>query len=201
MTEPTTPANIYTALAAVMRDVSHVAKLDVNQHQRFNFRGIDAVMNAAGPAFRAHGVICTPHVEHATYETVQTSGGKPSTACRVLVTYTFHAPDGSSLAARVTGEAWDAGDKATPKAMSVAYRTALLQALCLPTDEPDPDIHTYERAPEPSPAERALAGVRQATTVETVDRIMTWAADSGAVTPELHAAADARRGQLAGGVS
>ena len=54
--------------------------------------------------------------------------------------------DGSSVTATVAAEAWDAGDKATPKAMSVAMRTALLQALALPTDEPDPDSHTHERA-------------------------------------------------------
>jgi hypothetical protein len=34
--------------------------------------------------------------------------------------------------------------------MSVAFRTALLQALCLPTDSPDPDHETYERADESS---------------------------------------------------
>ena len=43
----------------------------------------------------------------------------------------------------VIGEAGDSGDKATPKAMSVALRTALLQTLMLPTDEPDPDSFTY----------------------------------------------------------
>jgi hypothetical protein len=43
----------------------------------------------------------------------------------------------------------DSGDKAVPKAMSVAFRTALLQALALPTDEPDPDASTYERAAAP----------------------------------------------------
>ena len=53
--------------------------------------------------------------------------------------------DGSTLTATVAAEAWDTGDKATPKAMSVAFRTALLQALALPTDEPDPDSHTYVR--------------------------------------------------------
>ena len=46
---------------------------------------------------------------------------------------------------RVAAEAWDSGDKAAPKAMSVAFRTALLQALALPTDDPDPDSQSYER--------------------------------------------------------
>ena len=34
-----------------------------------------------------------------------------------------------------------------------AYRTALLQALTIPTDEPEPDAQTYERAPRPRPVE------------------------------------------------
>lgn len=145
-TNPAAPA-IYGQLAAVMADCTHVAKRDVNQHQRFYFRGIDAVVNAVGPILRKHAVIVLPQVRECTYETVATTTGKPSTACRVLVDYSFvSGVDGSSVTATVAAEAWDAGDKATPKAMSVAMRTALLQALALPTDEPDPDSHTYERA-------------------------------------------------------
>lgn len=144
-------ADIDTALAAVMADVDHVAKRDRNEHQRFLFRGIDAVVNAVGPVLRKHGVTVRPTVDQVTYETVQTSGGKASTACRLLVTYTFRAGDGSEVATSVAAEAWDSGDKAAPKAMSVAFRTALLQALCLPTDEPDPDSHTYERSATQAP--------------------------------------------------
>lgn len=140
---------IYAALAAVMADVDHVAKRDVNQHQKFNFRGIDAVVNAVGPALRKHKVIVVPVVESVEYEEVKTSGGKASTACRVLANYVFYADDGSSITTTVAAEAWDSGDKSAPKAMSVAFRTALLQALALPTDDPDPDSHTYERERSP----------------------------------------------------
>jgi hypothetical protein len=137
--------DIYTALAAVMADCDHVAKRDRNEHQRFLFRGIDAVVNAVGPVLRKHGVIVTPHLQDVAYDTVQTSQGKPATACRVQVAYIFYAPDGSSIETVVAAEAWDMGDKAAPKAMSVAFRTALLQALALPTDEPDPDSQSFER--------------------------------------------------------
>lgn len=126
---------IHEALAAVMADVSHVAKRDVNQHQRFHFRGIDAVVNAVGPVLRKHNVTVRPVVQHVSYDVVQTTTGKPATACRVIVDYVFGAPDGSELTATVAAEAWDSGDKAAPKAMSVAFRTALLQTLALPTDE------------------------------------------------------------------
>jgi hypothetical protein len=66
---------------------------------------------------------------------------------KVMVRYTFHAPDGSSLETIVPAESFDSGDKATAKAMSVAFRTCLLQTLCLPTDDVDPDATSYERAP------------------------------------------------------
>jgi hypothetical protein len=50
--------------------------------------------------------------------------------------------------------------------MSVAYRTALLQALTLPTDEPDPDETVEELAPRQQlpasrPAQRQRAGQQQ----------------------------------------
>lgn len=133
------------ALAAVMSDVQAVAKKDRNDHQRFNFRGIDAVLNAVGPALRKHGVVVVPQLQSCVYADVQTSTGKPATACRVIVTYVFHHGE-QTLETTVAAEAWDHGDKATPKAMSVAFRTALLQALALPTDEPDPDASSYERS-------------------------------------------------------
>lgn len=137
---------VVEALVAVMRDVSHVAKRDRNKHQGFDFRGVDAVVNAVGPALRNHGVVVVPSLRRVEYASVRTTQDKPATACRVEVAYTFHGPEGDSLPCSVVGEAWDVGDKATPKAMSVAFRTALLQALCLPTDSPDPDHDVYERA-------------------------------------------------------
>lgn len=152
---------IYAALANVMADVRHVAKRDFNDHQRFSFRGIDAVVNAVGPALRDHGVIVVPVVRSVEYAAVTTTNNKASTACRVLVDYVFYGPAGDSIRTTMAGEAWDHGDKATPKAMSVAYRTALLQALTLPTDEPDPDHHVYEQT-KPDPHHQAKLTVAEA---------------------------------------
>ena len=176
---------IHEALAAVMADCTHVAKRDRNDHQRFMFRGIDAVVNAVGPILREHHVTVRPVVQHVSYDVVQTTTGKPATACRVIVDYVFGAPDGSELTATVAAEAWDSGDKAAPKAMSVAFRTALLQTLALPTDEPDPDSHTYERqqvaeeaAPKISDAQskklHALLGDLKLTDRDKKLKLATW---------------------------
>lgn len=139
---------IQEALSMVMEDVQSVAKKDRNQAQGFNFRGIDAVVNAVAPALRKHGVIVMPIVESYDYKTVEV-GQKRTPMAHVIikVRYVFTGPEGDNYYCDVLGEAMDSGDKAVAKAMSVAFRIALLQSLALPTDEPDPDASSYERAP------------------------------------------------------
>ena len=137
--------NVYEAMTAVMRSVGAVAKKDQNTFHRFNFRGIDATVNALSPAFREHGVTVRPgEVLSCEYEKFQTAKGGVSITCRLIVRYVFTGPEGDSVDAVVAAEAADTGDKSTPKAMSVAFRTALLQTFALPTDEVDPDAHSYE---------------------------------------------------------
>ena len=195
---------VYAALAAVMEEVQSVAKKDRNTHSNYNFRGIDAVMNAVGPALRKHQVVVVPQLDTVTYETVETSRGKSSTACRVEVTYLFFAADGSCLATKVAGEAWDSGDKACPKAMSVAFRTALLQSLCLPTDEADADESTYERAPAqaPQPAEKVpplddFLGAYPELFLETLDldKTRAYAAQSAAHLSKALEQLEAKHGE------
>jgi hypothetical protein len=137
---------IHEALAAVMDDVRSVSKSDRNSHQNYNFRGIDSVVNAVGPALRRQHVIVLPRVLSVDADNVTV--GRNNTQMRsvtVTVEYRFVGPEGDDLVAVSVGEAMDSGDKAVPKAMSVALRTCLLQALMLPTDEPDPDEFSYER--------------------------------------------------------
>src|SRR6185369_11555798 len=105
---------------------------------------------AVAPALREYGVIVTPHETKVTYEPLVTTRGANMMCSRVLVTYRFTGPGGDFMEAQVAGEAFDAGDKGTAKAMSVAFRTALLQALALPTDDTDPDATSYERSAAPS---------------------------------------------------
>lgn len=137
---------VQAAVSAVMADVRAVAKKDRNTSQGggFLFRGIDAVVNAVGPALRTHGVVVTPHLDQIERREGRTSKGGTLNYVAVVVTYTFTGPAGDTMTATVPGEAFDSGDKATAKAMSVAFRTCLLQALALPTDEADPDADTYE---------------------------------------------------------
>lgn len=198
---------IVAALSAVMEDVGAVRKADRNEAQRFVFRGIDAVVNAVSPALRRHGVVVTPALQSIDYATVEVGKNRtPMGHVRVTVAYTFTADDGSSLTATVPGEAMDSGDKATAKAMSVAFRTALLQALCLPTDEADPDATSYERSGHRGHEEQARDAqalhdrLTGAETVEVLDAVAREIAGAGlppAAIEWLRSAYRVRRDELA----
>jgi hypothetical protein len=56
--------------------------------------------------------------------------------------------DGSRVSTEVIGEAADTGDKSTNKALSIAYKYALFQLLCIPTEAIDPDATVVDAGPK-----------------------------------------------------
>lgn len=161
---------VVEALIAVMAATQAIGKNDRNLQQGYQFRGVDAVVNVVGPVLREHGVIVLPIKTEARYRDVQTSTGKPSRECTVTVTYRFYGPAGDHIDAEVPGESMDVGDKGAPKAMSVAYRILLLQALCIPTHDVDPDSQSYERAvPTVNEQQEADEEIKREATFELFD--------------------------------
>lgn len=163
--------SVFEAWSAVMLEVQAISKDSRNSQQNFNFRGIDAVMNTVGPALRRHGVMVIPEAMSETaerYETAPKSNASRGTAMvnrLVEVRFTVYGPRGDSFEGSAYGEAADSGDKAMSKAHSVAYRTFLLQALTIPTDEADPDATAHERT-----ATRPQGRAEQADEVQTSQR-------------------------------
>lgn len=147
-----TDKSIIALLAEAAEEIGAVRKDSRSVQQGFNFRGIDAVVNAASGALHRRGIVVVPQVDEYQYGQVEVGAKRtPMGHVVVKVTYVFYGPGGTNLAAKVLGEAMDSGDKAVAKAMSVAFRTALLQALTLPTDEKDPDEDSYERSEAKTP--------------------------------------------------
>lgn len=138
---------IYSAISKTMKDIGIVGKDDVNKTQGFKYRGIDAVMNALNPAMIKNGIFVVPEVLEQTRENRQTAKGGTLIYSICKVKYKFYAKDGSSVEATVIGEGMDSGDKATNKAMSIAFKYACFQVFCIPTEEmQDPDAETPEES-------------------------------------------------------
>lgn len=140
---------IYAAMIKAMRAIGAVTKSQEYSGggARYNFRGIDAVVNATGPALRDAGVFILPEVLESRRADTWTGANKTqSKETFIRIRYTFMAEDGSSVAATVEGESLDTSDKGLAKAASVAMRILLLQTFQIPTDDPDPDSQHLERA-------------------------------------------------------
>lgn len=140
---------IYKAITAVMEEVGAVGKNNVNESQKYKFRGIDDVMNALHPVMSKHKVFCTPTVLDVTREERQNRQGNTLVYSVATVKYTFYTVDGSSVETVVVGEAMDSGDKSLNKALSAAFKYSCFQTFCIPTEEMhDSEEDTYEVAPK-----------------------------------------------------
>lgn len=145
-------AEIYQAIIGVMSDIGVIGKEKKNAQQGFKYRGVDDVMNALQPVMVQHGLFVVPEIIDQKREERQTSRGGNLIYSVCTVRYTFYAKDGSSVQCVVIGEGMDSGDKATNKAMSIAFKYACFQVFCIPTEEmkdPDAEVHTVAPREEP----------------------------------------------------
>lgn len=139
--------NIYESIAAIIGEIPAVGK--DKKAQGYNYRGIDDVMNAMQPLLAKYKLFIVPEVlEQKREERTSKNGGLLIySICKVK--YTFYAEDSSNISAVVIGEAMDSSDKATNKAMSAAFKYALFQTFCIPTEEMlDSEQDTHEPAPQ-----------------------------------------------------
>lgn len=149
---PETPpgASLAQAWAAVMAEVQEIRKGEQfnGGGVRYSYRGVDAVINAVGPALRKHHVMILPIRMQPSYRDVTVgSKGTSMRECTMTVTYQIRGASGTVWEVVGQGESLDSGDKGTTKAGTVAFRNMLLTALAVPVDNPrlDPDAQEYKR--------------------------------------------------------
>ena len=130
--------------AALAKD--GISKDRNNAQQGYKFRGIDDCLNALAPLMASHGLVIIPECLDRTVTERETRNGGSLFYVTVRVKYRFYATeDASTVDAYVFGEAMDSADKATNKAMSAAYKYAVIQTFCIPTEgDNDADATTHE---------------------------------------------------------
>ena len=144
---------VYKAISEVSGEMlAGIAKDRKNQQQGFMFRGIDAVYNALAPALVKHGLLILPRITSRTVTERATKSGGALFYVVVEAEFDFvSTEDGSKHTVKTYGEAMDSGDKATNKAMSIAYKYAAFQAFCIPTEDTaiDADATAHNVASQP----------------------------------------------------
>ncbi|MGL0761278.1 ERF family protein [Citrobacter freundii] len=159
-----TEKKVYAAISAVARDMATtgISKDRKNAQQGFNFRGIDQVYNALAPALVNHGLLILPRITERTVTERTTQKGGVLFYVVVKADFDFvSTEDGSTHTVTTYGEAMDSGDKATNKAMSIAYKYAAFQAFCIPTEETAIDADAEVHHIKPADADQILAEFTQ----------------------------------------
>jgi hypothetical protein len=139
---------VYKTIASVMAAMAEVGigKNKKNTTQNFMYRGVDDVMNALAPVLSKAGLVILPRVTKREVTERQSKNGGALFYVALEVEFDFvAAEDGSKhTVGPMIGEAMDSGDKASNKAMAIAYKYACFQAFCIPTEvveDPDAEVH------------------------------------------------------------
>lgn len=188
--------NIYEAIAKIISENYAVGKDSRNDQQHYKYRGIDATMTAMKPLMASVGIFVVPEVLNAEREERTGRGGGTLIYSILTVRFTFYAADGTSVYAVVVGEGMDSGDKASNKAMSAAFKYALFQTFCIPTEEmidsekdsPDPEPKQKRGADKkPAPADEDKLTDDEQSAVDIVGRILEGVTDAETATAAIPA--------------
>lgn len=134
---------IYKAITEIMGEVGVIGKDRTNKQQGFKYRGVEDVMNVLQPLLKKYGVFIVPEVVESTREERSTKSGGNLIYSVMKIRHHFYAEDGSEVVSTTIGEGMDSADKASNKAMSIAFKYACFQVFCIPTEEMiDPDSET-----------------------------------------------------------
>lgn len=138
---------VYRAINAVSGELAPagIAKLHRNERDDYFYRSIDDVLNRLSPLLAKHKLCVLPRALKRTC--TDRAGDGDLLLVNVALKVAFDiasAADGSCHTVEAFGEALDPGDKATAKAMSSAYKQAMLQLFCVPVaDTEDADRSSY----------------------------------------------------------
>lgn len=139
---------VYSSILSVAGELakSGIGKDRKNTQQNYMFRGIDDLYNELAPLLVKHNLIILPnHLTRNVSERLNKNGDGLIFTIVLETEFTFlNTIDGSSHTIKIFGEAMDSSDKATNKAMSVAYKYAMIQAFCIPIvgEENEADAHS-----------------------------------------------------------
>lgn len=164
--EARAPRNIQQAMLDAMREIAATGIAKALQANlgggNVRYRGIEDAMNAMSVVLVHSGITVAPRYSELTISERAKGDGKATRFVTIKVTVTFTADDLSEKVCEYYGEAMDSGDKAVVKAQSIAFRTALFQTFCVPTQataiDPESDADSDDAPDEAlDAAERGTA--------------------------------------------
>ena len=133
------PKNLYQRISAVMSELDYIEKGALKVNGQYRFVSHDQVTAKVHPLLVKHGIVVLPSIHEIKQENNRTE---------VKMNILFLNIDNPEecFSVQYFGYGIDNGDKGPGKAISYAYKYALLKTFCLETgDDPDNDANAaYE---------------------------------------------------------
>lgn len=140
--------SVYAAINAITAELatSGIAKRHTNETDDYKYRSIDDVLDRLAPLLSKHRLCVLPRSLERVVSERSDDQRRLLLHVTLRVSFTLTSvDDGSSHIVEAYGEALDGGDKATAKAMSAAYKAAMIQTFCIPVcgaEDSDRTAHT-----------------------------------------------------------
>ena len=171
---------VHEAINRVVQDVGGVGRDGYNEHQKFSFRSIEGTVNAIRPSLLQHGLTIIPVYKSLDHTDYTRDDGKVVHRAVLEGNFQITGPGGDETFVTTIGEATDMEGRATNKAMSAAFKYALLQTFQIGSGEdgdatdhapqvrnsapaPRPQANAARPTPASSPADRVAARASQPT--------------------------------------
>lgn len=147
------PKSVLEALHSVQKSLATqgMAKEGANTFDGYNFRGIDQVYNNLGPLLAEHKLLILPQVLDRSEQVYTNAKGTQMVRTVLRVRFVCKAVDcDGEEHIESFGEAADRSDKSTNKAMSAAFKYAMINAFCIPivpgsVDDADAESPVHEQ--------------------------------------------------------
>lgn len=150
---------VYKAICSVSEELAAagIAKTHTNSQGQYQYRSIDDVLNRLAPLLAKHRLCVLPRTLERVV--VDRPAAQEALLLHVSLKVAFDlvcADDSSCHTVEAFGEALDEGDKATAKASSSAYKSAMLQTFCIPvggTEDADAGTFKLRMSHDPEPVQ------------------------------------------------
>ena len=157
--EPAAEKPVVAALLDVMAELPSIGRGERSE-QGYNYRGIESITQHLQPLLARHGVVIVPRVL-ARFTKELTVNNKPWTEEQLTVEYTAYGRGGDSIViGPIVGLGRDNSDKGTTKALTQAFKYALIQTFCIADKKDDGDQHTAEADAKLAPADAVVERIK-----------------------------------------
>ena len=156
--------SVYAAINAVSADLAKngIAKSHPNTVDDYKYRSIDDVFNRLAPLLAEHRLCVLPRVIEREAVERQDEAERSLFHVSLRVAFTLTSvDDGTSHVVETFGEALDPSDKATAKAMSAAYKNAMVQTFCISCSGAEEPERTSYRATSRTHVSEPIQGWQQ----------------------------------------